>query len=253
MEYKFKCENCNKEFLRREYSISKHNYCSRSCAAIINNKKFPKRSAPKVYCKFCKKEFKRNFDSIFCSVKCRILAQKKYNPEAIIEKIAGLAKIDGHTPSRRELGNLSYAAIRIFGSWNKTIEVAGLKPNRSHDNRMYKRILATAEDGHKCDSVSELLIDNWLSKNKIEHVRNTRYPNSNHLADWTIGDKIFVEYFGLAKDSPRYDREIKIKQELCKKFKITLIEIYPSDLYPQINLNKKFELLFVDQNLKSSF
>jgi hypothetical protein len=65
--------------------------------------------------------------------------------------------------------------------------------------------------------------------------------------DWAINFKnkqIFVEYFGLANDSPRYDRCIEEKIELCNKNKITLITIYPKDLYPKI---------YLDNNLKNKF
>lgn len=42
---KVNCQNCGKEFDKFPNQIKKHpiNYCSRSCAAIINNKRFPKR------------------------------------------------------------------------------------------------------------------------------------------------------------------------------------------------------------------
>ena len=41
------CENpsCAKQFKRAPNAISKHNYCSRSCAVTVNNKKFPKRKS----------------------------------------------------------------------------------------------------------------------------------------------------------------------------------------------------------------
>lgn len=142
-------------------------------------------------------------------------------------------------PAKRELTEVSHRAINLFGSWNSAIIAAGLEPNRSHDNRMYKRLLGKAKDGHGCDSVSEILIDNWLRENKIKHSRNIPYPTTNHIADWTVDDgKVFIEYFGLAKDSPRYDRSIKEKVNLCRKNKIKLISIYPKDLYPNNRLDE---------------
>ena len=105
---------------------------------------------------------------------------------------------------------------------------------------MYRRTRTKARDGHVCDSVSEALIDNWLHQHKISHARDAKYPTTKHRADWSIQDgKVFIEYFGLAKDSPRYDREVKIKKNLCRKNKIKLIEIYPSDLYPKVSLEHK--------------
>ncbi len=96
-------------------------------------------------------------------------------------------------------------------------------------------------DGHICDSVSEALIDNWLHKNGIAHTRNAKYPRTKHLADWKIGDDTFIEYFGLANDSHRYDRVIKEKKKLCEKNGIRLVEIYPSDLYPKVSLDNKLK------------
>lgn len=134
---------------------------------------------------------------------------------------------------------ISHKAIHLFGSWNNAITTADLNPNRSHDNRMYKRLLGKAKDGHECDSISEILIDNWLTEHNISHVRDEKYPTTNHKADWAIGDNVFIEYFGLVKDSPRYDREIKLKKRLCKKNAIKLIEIYPKDLYPKNSLDNR--------------
>lgn len=142
---------------------------------------------------------------------------------------------------------ITKSCIKIFGSWNNTIQAAGFIPNRSHDNRMYRRINATAIDGHLCDSVSELLIDNWLYKNNILHERDACYPKTHHKTDWKVFAKnkeTFVEYFGLANDSPRYDRAIKEKKKLCYKNKIALIAIYSKDIYPKE---------FSEKNLKNKF
>jgi len=163
------CENgiCKKRFYRALNDILNHNYCSTSCAATVNNQKYPKRFPLKRSCKECGREF-RSRKSKYCSNKCGWSAlhnnrghiAAKYTSEEIQETIKKLAEKLGRSPSRRELGNISYAAIRSFGSWNKAIEIAGLTPNRSHDHRMYKRTKTKATDGHLCDSVSEAIIDN---------------------------------------------------------------------------------------------
>ncbi|HXK40881.1 MAG TPA: hypothetical protein VJ046_02150, partial [Candidatus Paceibacterota bacterium] len=219
--------------------ISPSNYCSKSCAAIVNNQKYPKH--PPRYCAYsgCKNIVKR-VGSPFCSIECGKLSKFKYTKEEIIALIKEHVVRTNRVPPKREVPEVSHRAIYLFGSWNNALTIAGLTPNRSHDNRMYKRLLGKAEDGHKCDSVSEILIDNWLHKNKIKHSRNVQYPNTNHLADWAVNNsKIFIEYFGLANDSPRYDRAIKEKKLLCKSNRINLIEIYPKDLYPKNLLDRK--------------
>lgn len=241
------CGNCGRHFERTPSDISSYNYCSRSCAAIVNNKKYLK--TKKVIlktCTECGKKYKRSTSNIkYCTLPCRRKAEQRTPKELIkiIKKTAGKLK---RVPARRELEKINDACRKNFGSWNNAVLAAGLQPNRSHNQRMYKRVFTKALDGHLCDSVSELLIDNWFIKNKIEHKRNVFYPDTNHKADWAVligSKKIFVEYFGLANDSPRYDRAIK-KKKLCHKNKISLIAIYPQDLYPKEFLEKNLQNKF---------
>jgi len=240
------CKNpeCDKKFYRAPNNISAFNYCSKSCAAIINNQKYPK--WPVKYCRKCKKPFRRAGSS-YCSILCGKLGRFKYSKDEIISFIKNYHQDINRVPPKRELPKISHKAIHLFGSWNNAISAAGLNPNRSHDNRMYKRLLGKAADGHKCDSASEILIDNWLHKNNIRHSRNVSYPNTNHVADWAIDNidnsDIFIEYFGLAKDSSRYDRAIRRKHQICKKHGIKLISIYPEDLYKTSNFIHKLEFL----------
>lgn len=245
-----KCENCGKNFGRQLNAISTHNYCSQSCAAIANNKKHPERGGKTIKCENCKKIFKQwlvGSNKKFCSMRCFATA-KLYDKEKLIKIIKSNAKKLKRVPARREFwGGIDKACVRLFGSWNKAVLAAGFTPNRSHDNRMYKRIIAKSKDGHLCDSMSEILIDNWLYKNKIIHKKDVSYPNTHHVADWEINSKnkkIFVEYFGLANDSARYDRSVKQKIALCKKQNIPLIAIYPKNLYPKT---------YLDFNLKNKF
>lgn len=247
-----KCENCGEKIIRPLYAISPHNYCSHSCAAIVVNKNWSgKRNGAFLKCANCKKTFKKwlvGSNKKYCSKMCQAQA-KFYDKEKLLKIIKKMAKILKRVPGKREFwGGVDKACVRIFGSWNKAVSAAGFEPNRSHNNRMYKRVNTKAEDGHLCDSVSELLVDNWLFKNKILHEKDVHYPKTNHRADWAIeskGNKIFIEYFGLANDSPRYDRSIKEKEILCKKQNISLIAIYPKDIYPknllEYNLKEKFK------------
>lgn len=231
------CVNCNKSFEKLTKTISEYNYCSRSCAVTVNNHRNPKRKAIIRVCKYCSSEFKDN--KSYCSVQCYDKDRIKYSREELLQLLKSKAIKLGRTPAKREVAEISWRCINIFGSWNKAIQIAGLTPNRSDDHRMYKRVITKARDGHLCDSVSEAIIDNWLTENNISHKRDADYPSTNHKADWGLNNGTYVEYFGLAKDSPRYDRDVKIKQELCKKHGIKLIEIYPEDLYPMQHLKSK--------------
>ncbi len=237
------CENslCKKKFYRPLNDILVHNYCSQSCAAVVNNQKFPK--WPKRHCVECGIEFK-NRDSQYCSYDCgkKQWLEKhkpKYTKEEIVKMVKEFWNKNNRVPAKREMPEIIGCAHHMFGSWNKAVETAGLQPNCSHDHRMYKRTRTKAKDGHICDSVSEALIDNWLTEKNIPHDKNAHYPNSKHLADWSIKNGVFIEYFGLAKDSPRYDKSIKEKLKLCKESNIKLIAIYPKDLYPKVRLESK--------------
>jgi len=167
---------------------------------------------------------------------------RKYKPDEVLDMIRQAAKKLKRVPSKREIKNIADACVWLFGSWNKAVIAAGLQPNRSHSQRMYRRVSTKALDGHLCDSISEAIVDNWLTESKIFHTRNTPYPETRHRADWGVGKgDTFIEYFGLAEDSPRYDRSIEKKRELCRKNKIKLIEVYAKDLYPKVCLNDKFK------------
>jgi len=218
--------------------VLSYNYCSRSCAAHVNNQKFPKRGLGFKLCGFipCNKQFIG--ETKYCSRTCYSASRKRHEPKELIGELQRVSNELGRVPAKREVKLLADSCIYAFGSWNNAIIAAGLMPNRSDSQRMYHRTQTTAKDGHKCDSVSEAIIDNWLTKHKIGHERDVSYPATHHKADWQIGHT-FVEYFGLAQDSPRYDRAIRRKKDLCKKYHIPLVEIYPQDIYPSIILDNK--------------
>lgn len=243
------CEKCGIKIKRISSALSSHNYCSRSCAITVNNSKCPKRKREIQQCTNPKCTNELNlYNKKYCSRKCRWDHQRNYTKKDIIRLIQKKTKQLGRTPAKREMRLISDYCTRIFGTWNTAVIAAGLKPHRSHDNRMYKRSPSKAKDGHICDSISEVIIDNWLHAHHISHEINYKYPEGNYKSDWAIiksNKIILIEYFGLANDSPRYDRTIKVKKSLCKKHKIHLIEIYPQDLYPKIKINNKFKTILV--------
>jgi hypothetical protein len=63
------CLNCNKEFEKRESQIKRfpNNFCSRSCAAKLNNIQYPKRSL-QGQCLYCHKLI--NSQKVFCGSEC---------------------------------------------------------------------------------------------------------------------------------------------------------------------------------------
>lgn len=242
------CENCGNAILRSLSAVSVHNFCSHFCSATVSNKnRFDIRDAKMKVCLQCGKQYRKIKGNLkYCSLSCRRVAEG-YTNEQLIGIIRENVKRLGRVPARREVMKIVDACVRRFGTWNNAIIAAGFAPNRSDSQRMYKRTNTKASDGHLCDSISEALIDNWLFSHKISHQRNACYPTTNHKADWAIevnGQKVFIEYFGLAKDSKRYDRDLNRKKELCKESVIPLIEIYPNDLYPKNHLDYKLKFLF---------
>lgn len=159
--------------------------------------------------------------------------------KTLIKEIQKLAQELQRTPARREYKSYT-GCIKSFGSWNKTLVIAGLLPNRNLNQKMYSRKICEANDGHICNSISESIIDNWLTDHQIPHIKEVPYPKGKFIADWMIGVRTLVEYFGLANDSERYDKEIKKKKYLAKVMGINLIEIYPKDLFPA----KKLDTIF---------
>ena len=237
----FSCENCGKKFERSFHEISLHNYCSQSCAAVVNNKNCRKRKAKPKTCPICQKQL-TDRGRRYCSKRCKTRALRSYTPRDLLRIIKSNARELKRIPTKREMREIASICVHSFGSWNNAIVTAGLEPNRSHNQRMYKCMRTRASDGHICDSVSELIIDNWLTENNIAHDRNISYPNTNHKADWGINFQertIFVEYFGLAKDSPRYDKSVEEKKDICRKQKIQLIEIYPENLYFRAHVDRE--------------
>ncbi len=185
------CENvnCGKGFKRSQSNISKHNFCSQTCAAIFNNnKRFANHFK---ICIICQGKYKG--ENFYCSQKCAKDGRRGYLPENLLKEIKLFADKNERVPARREIKLIADRCRRAFGSWNNAVKAAGLKPNRSHDHRMYKRVITKAKDGHLCDSISEALIDNWLTDSGIKHVRDSAYPNSGHKADWAISKKTFIE------------------------------------------------------------
>lgn len=239
------CENfkCCRKFKRQASQISRHNFCSLRCAVIINNQKYHRRNPLFKRCANFKCQMVFVGERKYCARSC-LPAPSSYSREEVLEKIQALAKRLGRTPTRRESPQ-SDSARKYFGSWNAAVMAAGFLPYRSKSQRMFKRIQTFARDGHYCYSVSELLIDNWLTDSSVGHQKEVLYPEGNFIVDWSIPDKkIFIEYFGLAKDVDGYDSTIEKKKKICKRYGIRLIALYARDLFPSRNLKAKLSICF---------
>jgi hypothetical protein len=226
-----KCGNpkCHKTFKRplREIPSSGVCFCSKSCAAIINNSKSPKRHPKIRICPICKKQFFG--DRKYCSKACQP-KPPKISKNQIIKEIKEFYKNNGRIPLKRESHHYVAARDR-FGTWNKAIKAAGLKPHQVLFAKKY-----VANDGHKCDSLAEKIIDDWLTARKIAHQKNVSYPNSKYTVDFKVKD-IFIEFFGLHGELKVYDKNMQKKLDIIQNNNIKLISIYPKDLFPKPKLD----------------
>lgn len=210
-------------------SKSGHIFCSSSCAAIVNNQERQSKKEPRI----CKTPGCFNMvrsGNQYCSKKCWASNYKKSESEkqkGILNKIKAFYKAQGRIPTKKEKPGLAIRAQAVFGTWNKAIESAGFKPNPVLFAKKH-----IANDGHKCDSFAERIIDDWLYAKKIKHKRDIPYPENPSLTVDFVTENNWIEFFGLAGEVKEYDRFVKKKQILAKKYKLSLLEIYPKDLFP---------------------
>ncbi len=161
-------------------------------------------------------------------------ARRVYTKEILIQKIKEFIERNGRIPTKNEFIHDSscpdYVTYRdYFGTWNKAIEATGFEPNE----RWFCSRDLYAKDGHRCKSISEIIIDDWLFQNNIPHLREGIYPEGRYRCDFVIGES-FIEFFGLTDAlgvSQNYNEISKKKIEMCQKYNIPLITLYNEDLY----------------------
>lgn len=121
-------------------------------------------------------------------------------------------------------------ARRYFMTWNNAILAAGFIPNPV---RFAKKIISG--DGHRCDSLAEKIIDDWLYARNIQHERNIPYGKDNMTADFKVNG-FLIEFLGLQGQLKRYDVLLKRKRKIWKEKQLKVIEVYPKDLFPKNRL-----------------
>ncbi|KKU12331.1 MAG: hypothetical protein UX19_C0002G0038 [Candidatus Woesebacteria bacterium GW2011_GWA1_45_8] len=227
---------CNKLFKRTPAEIKKvkFSYCSHLCAVIVGNSKRQKKI--RICANHgCKNQFIG--DRKYCSPGCIPIQKIKCNKKFILSEIRSFEKKHGRIPFKREFHHNKAARLR-FGSWNNAIKAAGFHPNPVMFADKF-----VSKDGHKCDSLAERIIDDWLFSKDIKHERNILYPGDQGLkVDFKIRN-YWVEFFGLSGEHIKYDRLKRKKFRLAKKFNLTLVRIYPNDLFPKSKLVEKFAYL----------
>lgn len=237
----FICSNpdCDKKVIRKPSKVepSGNVFCSHSCAAAVTNKtrvvKSRKYKTTKPQdlpeCKYekCHRKVSTKYKK-YCSMKCYGLDHRK-PPEHFRKKaISGIRsfyKQHGRIPMKREVYRLYQPARRAFGTWNNAIQAAGYQPNPVQFAKQY-----IAKDGHRCDSMSERIIDDWLYNRRIPHQINVKYPWRNGMTvDFKSAD-FWIEFFGLDGHLEVYDQLKDKKLKLAEKYQLDVLAIYPKDL-----------------------
>lgn len=162
----------------------------------------------------------------------------KYSKEILLDMIKNFYVKSARIPTKREFNTHWQPFRRVFGNWNEAIKQAGLETNPVMFAKKF-----TANDGHKCDSLSEKIIDDWLYARDVKHEINFPYPgNDGFTADFKI-EEFWIEFFGLSGELKRYDELKDIKINLAKRLNLNLIEIYPDDIFPNSKLDIKLREL----------
>ncbi len=126
----------------------------------------------------------------------------------------------------------------VFTTWNKAIEAAGFEPNPVMFSKKY-----VAKDGHKCDSLAEKIIDEWFYSKGIPHERSVPYPEFNKMTCDFVTNNFYIEFFGLEGQHKEYTRLANKKRALSKKYKIKLIALRPTDIFPKNKLDQVLSFL----------
>ena len=238
------CQNCGKKVWRTpkdlKSSLTGKFFCNRSCAAIFNNH-VRSEARPKNFCKHpdCQKQIPRS--QIYCSRICAAYSRKRTIEslrKEVLSKIRKFHKLNKRIPVKKEMYTTYGKARDAFSTWNKAIEAAGFKPNPVMFAKKY-----ISRDGHKCDSLAEKIIDEWFYYKNISHKRSVPYPEFKKMTCDFVTNNFFIEFFGLEGQHKEYTKIVYKKRRLSKKYKIKLIEIKPSDLFPKNKLDQVLNFL----------
>lgn len=122
---------------------------------------------------------------------------------------------------------------QTYGSWFRTLVELGIVVGAQKIGLYGCRSLAS--DGHECNSLLELNVEQFLISKGIAHAKEPKYPvhpelNARGLlrADWKIGS-VYVELLGLMS-KVEYREKIERKRRLAAELSLQVIELLPLDL-----------------------
>lgn len=235
---------CKELFVRKLSQIlfSDKLFCSKPCSAKYYGDLTKSDHAHPCHFPGCKNTVTSDYPGKkYCSPECLKSYQKlsSYSKELVIEAISDFYQLNGRIPLKYELGAIYAPARRFFGTWNNAIETAGYDPNPVMFAKHY-----LAKDDHKCDSMAEKIVDDWLYERKIEHRIHVPYPWRNGMkCDFLIGDT-WVEIFGLEGNLRRYDELKKEKLSLIKRYNLKIIKLSLKEVYSKERLGNKLRQFY---------
>lgn len=240
----YSCGNvsCKKKFKRKYSQVEKSfiHFCSHKCSAHFYGLKSRKDHNHLCDLPSCNRIVETTTGrKRFCSPEClyKFKTQSSYDQAKIVIKIREFYEKYSRIPAKYELQALYAPARRFFGAWNKAIIAAGYEPNPVMFAKHH-----IALDGHRCDSLAERIVDDFLYRRGIIHKINVPYPWMNGMtADFVVG-KIWIEIFGLEGEHKRYDELKRTKLSLAKQHNIHILSISLREVYRD-GLQKKLAIL----------
>lgn len=243
---------CKKLFVRKlsQILLSDKLFCSSSCSAKYYGRITKSDHAHPCNLPGCNNVVTSDYPGKkYCSPECLKKYQKlsTYSKESVVQSIQNFHNQYERIPLKYELGAIYAPARRFFGTWNNAIKAAGYDPNPVMFAKHY-----LANDGHKCDSMAEKIVDDWLYGKKIKHRVHVPYPWNNGMkCDFLIGDT-WVEIFGLEGNVARYDELKREKLELAKIHKLKLFRLTLKDVYSKNRLAIKLGIFYTRRDATSS-
>lgn len=207
---------------------------------------------------YAMKTYENHFGSLYeLQVLCDMIPTRvgrNKSKEDLIKDLKTMAEELDRTPSQNDIRFFKCMACsakfaKEFGSWNEAIKAAGLKPN----SKVYY-----STKGEKCYSYYELLFTNMFEDNNIKYTKEDYYKDympieERYRFDYKIemnNQTYFVEIFGITCREDYQDR-IKTKIELCRRYNIDLIEVYPKD-FTSYKLEDIYDMLINKINNKQN-